>query len=71
MDRSACVEKARADHSRARGGRQGGITNELGAGICCHASEFKESHRKYSHGYAGAQDETLSNIWWTRMASPA
>ena len=40
-ERSACVEKAKAE---------GGSTDELGAGICCHTSGFEEPDRRYSHG---------------------
>lgn len=40
--------------SRAGGGREGGATNELRAGICCHVSGFEESNSGCSHGYAGA-----------------
>ena len=42
------------EQSRIRGGRKGGTTDELGVGICCHASVEKQFERRISHGYAVA-----------------
>ena len=33
---------------------EGGNTNELRVGICCHASIYEVCERRSSHGYAGA-----------------
>ena len=49
--------RGRAEHGEEE--RVCGITNELRAGICCHASGYEESRRKYSHGYTSAPSKAL------------
>ena len=51
--------ETRQEQGWVLGGREGETTNELRARVCCHASDFEEYDRTYSHGYGGAENGIL------------